>query len=89
MVHKDSALIARTPGSENNLSRAEISQEQVLVRNEVEGIRHENSVYGGKAEARAPQVSQNTTNCDSLIFVRDSSQHHRVKIDGMNVATGG
>ena len=60
----------------------------MLVLNEVQGVRHQNPVHGGKAEARAAQISQDLTNCDSLIFFRDSSQRRLVKIDGMNAAAG-
>jgi hypothetical protein len=68
--------------------RQELSQELVLVLNEVKGVRHKNPVHGGKGEARAPEIPQNLTDCDSLIFVGNSPQRLLVKIDGLNAAAG-
>ena len=63
-------------------------QEQVLLPNEVQGVRHENSIDRWKAEARAPQIPQNLRNLDSVIPVRNFLQRFLVQIDGMNRAAG-
>ena len=60
----------------------------MLVANEVQGVRHENPVDGGEAEARAPQIFKNLTNYDSVILLRNCSQRTLVKIYGMNCASG-
>ena len=63
-------------------------QEQVLLPNEVQGVRHEDSIDRWKAEARVPQIPQNLTNLDSVIAVRNFLQRFLVQIDGMNRAAG-
>jgi hypothetical protein len=68
--------------------RQESSQEQVLLPNEVQGVCHENSIDRRKADARAAQIPQDLTNCDSVILVRNSLQRSLVEIDGMNRAAG-
>jgi hypothetical protein len=54
----------------------------------MEGVRHEDVIHGRKTEARAPQIPQDLSNCDSVILVRNSLQRSLVKIDGMNRAAG-
>jgi hypothetical protein len=63
-------------------------QEQVLLPNEVQGVRHENSIDRWKVEAGAPQIPQNLTNLDAVIPVRNFLQRFLVQIDGMNRAAG-
>jgi hypothetical protein len=65
-----------------------LSQEKVLVLNKVQGVRHENSIHRGKAEAGAPKIRQKLVDRDSAVLILDPVQRSLVEIDRMNGTAG-
>ncbi len=49
----------------------ESSQEEALLPNKMQDVCHENSIDGGKIEARTLQIRQNLSNFDPVMLVRN------------------
>jgi len=59
-----------------------------LIWNEVQRVRHKNSINRGETEGGALQISHDLTNLHAVVLIRNSLQGSLVEINCINCAAG-